>query len=214
MSLTTLYTKIRDLILDQLTPGYDVFEYVNSKTFTLSASTVSESSLKVYKNGTLIVESPSSGVVNYTFDSQTSKLTFSSTYSLTPGDVIETYYNCYKQFTNAEIRQYISSAIIRLSVKKYQTFILREDDTIFPTPIESDENLICLIASILMEGNVAMYKTNEVIIEFAKDEDNEERIRIAIREFKKCYGVIDYHNLRRPYTMYVEDSDMTLENLP
>jgi hypothetical protein len=58
-----------------------------------------------------------------------------------------------------------------------------------------------------MEGNISSYRTNEVSIAFMKDEDNEARIRIAIRHFKTCYGVIDYHNLRKPYTMYVEDSD-------
>lgn len=213
MALTNFYSKIRDLLQDQSMPDYYAAEYTGiSRTFTLQDATVDEDTIKVYVNQTQVLAG--SGGSNWEFDASASRLTFSNTYPLNNGDVVEVYYNAYKKYTNSEIRQYISAAIIRLSVSQYQTFILRADDTIFPTPVESDENLICLVASILMEGNISSYRTNEVSISFMKDEDNEERIRVSIRQFKKCYGIIDYHNLRRPYTMYVEDSDMTLENLP
>ena len=213
MALTNFYSKIRDLIQDQLMPDYYAAEFTGtSRTFIVQDSTVDADTVKVYVNQTEVLAG--SGGSNWDFDATSSRLTFSDTYPLNNGDVIEIYYSAYKKYTNSEIRQYLSSAIIRLSVNRYQTFILRSDDTIFPTPVESDENLLCLVASILMEGNISLYKTNEVMISFMKDEDNEERIRVAVRQFKKCYGVIDYHNTRRPYTMYVEDSDMTLENLP
>jgi len=212
MALTTLYKKVRSLAIDDWVDGYDPFEVDNPDdlSFTLTAATVDSTSLKVYQNSILI---PSS---QYTFDEASSKVVFDfgTGYALSCGDLLEFYYKEYKKYTDNELRQYILSAIIRLSTEKYTTFVLRDDDAIFPTPVESDENLICFIASILMEGNIASYRTNEVSIAFGKDEDNEARIKRAIRQFKKTYGNIDYHNLRRPYTLYVEDSDMTLENLP
>lgn len=211
--LTNLILKIRSLAQDDYSRSSAVFEFESSRTFTLADSSVQGSSLKVYINGSLIENS--SADTKYTFDEFTSKLTFEEQSGLvSAGDIIEVYFNCYKNFTDNEIIQYIRSAIIRMSAEKYTTFILREDQTIYPTPVESDENLIALIASILMEGNLASYRTNEINISFAKDEDNESRIKRAIRQFKKTFGVIDYHNLRRPYTLYTEDGDMTLENLP
>jgi hypothetical protein len=208
--LTRYYEKIRSLVDDSLTDGYAVYEYSCSLVFTLPDATISASTLKVYKNGTLV--SP----VNYSFDEASSKVTFDlqSAETLVAGDILEFYYKCYKKYTDTELRQYILSAIIRLSAEKYTTFILRVDDTIFPMPLESDENLICFIASILIEGNISSYRTNEVSISFGKDEDNESRIKRTIRQWKKCYGIISYVNTRKPYTIYVESSDMTLENLP
>jgi hypothetical protein len=191
--LINYYKKIRSLMQDDLTPGEDYFEFISSRTFTLSMSTIDVTTLAIYINGTLQVNT--TGVIIYTYAN--GKVTFESGSGiLAVGDVIECHYQGYQRYTDFEIRQYILASIIRLSTAQYQTFILREDDTIFPTPVESDENLICFIASILMEGNVARYKTAELEIEFGKEEDNEVRIRKLMALWKKCYGTIDYVKLR------------------
>jgi hypothetical protein len=212
MALTRLITKVRDLIHDDTEPSYYTEVYNTDKTFTLPDASIVSSTLQVYQNNVLLVNT--SGHVEYTIDITVPSVTIESTVTLGQGDVISFRYSCYKQYTDAEIKQYIHSSIIRLSCEKYTTFVLRDDEVIFPTPVEQDENLICLIASILMEGNLARYKTPDIELEFAKDEDNESRIKRTIRMFRKTFGVVDYMNLRRPYTIYVEDSDMTLENLP
>jgi len=212
--LVKMTNQVRDLIQDNLAPGYDVFEFVNDRTFTLSSADVQESSLKVYVNKNLIINV--SGNPEYTFDVITSRITFLSGTGLTAltcGDLIEFYYSSCKRFTDAEIRQYISSAIVRLSIEKYQTFVLAGDDSVYPTPVTQDGYLICFVASVLMEGNLARYRTPEIELEFDRDEDNESRIKRAIRMSAKTYGILDYSNLRRPYTLYVEDSDMTFENI-
>jgi hypothetical protein len=213
MAITNLIRKVRALAGDDYSPDSVVFEFTSDLTFTLPNASVQSSSIKVYINGTLIENT--SGDTKYTFDEVTSKLTFEDESGLlSAGDVIEIYFNCYRSWTDNEVIQYIHSAIIRLSTEKYTTFVLKDDLTVFPTPVETDENLISLIASILMEGNLSSYRTNEVNITYSKDEDNESRIKRTIRQWKQTYGIIDYHNLRRPYTLYCEDSDMTLENLP
>lgn len=213
--LSKMTNQVRDLIQDNLAPGYDVFEFINDRTFTLSSADVQESSLKVYVNKIQIINI--SGNPQYTFDEITSRVAFLEGSGLTvlvPGDLVEFYYSSFKRFTDGEIRQYISSAIVRLSIEKYQTFVLASDDSIYPTPITADGYLICFVASVLMEGNIARYRTPEIEMEFGRDEDNESRIKRAIRMSAKTYGQIDYHNLRRPYTLYVEESDMSFENLP
>jgi hypothetical protein len=198
MALTNFYKKIRGLIQDDLVPGDDYFEFVSYRSFTLSMSTIVASSLKVYINGQEQVNT--SGNIIYTFDEDTSKITFEDGSGIiSAGDVIECHYQGYTRYTNFEIRGYILSSIIRLSTYQYQTFVLREDDTIFPTPIETDENLICFVASILMEGNIATYSTSEIHITFGKEEDIEVRFRKLMALWKKSYGVMDYIKLRYVY---------------
>jgi hypothetical protein len=176
----------------------------------LPDSNISPTTLEVFLNTSVGVIDPS----NYTFNQEASLFIFNENYPISAGDIITWTYKAYKRYTDLEIRDYIASAIIRLSVERYYTFALRDDDTIFPTPIEPDENLICFIASVFMEGNLARYRTNEVEIEFGRDEDNESRIKRTIRQFKKTYGVIDYVNIRKPYTQYIEENDITYEELP
>jgi hypothetical protein len=213
MALDRLIKKVRSLAVDDYAPNSATYEYTSDVTFTLPSASVQASSVAVYVNNVLVVNV--SGDIKYVFDSVASTVTFQYTSGiLVAGDVLAIHFNEYSQWTDNEVKQYIQAAIIRLSTEKYTTFVLRDDETIFPTPVEQDENLIALVASILMEGNLSEYRTNEVQIVYAKDEDNESRIKRTIRQFKHTFGVLDYHNLRRPYTLYVEDSDMTLENLP
>ena len=213
MSITPIIKKVRALAVDDYNKDSMTYEFLSDLTFTLPNASVQGSSIKVYINGALVENV--TGDTKYTFDEDTSKLTFEyQSGLLASGDIIEVYFKCYKNWTDDEVVQYIHAAIIRMSVEKYTTFVLRDDATIFPTPVETDENLIALIASILMEGNLASYRTNEINIAYAKDEDNDSRSKRTLRQWKKTYGVLDYANLRRPYTLFVEDSDMTLENLP
>lgn len=187
--IQNLIKKIRALVHDDLKNDEDYFTYNGQDSvFNLSEASIDPNSVKVFLNGTLLNSS------DYIFDSEICKISISK--EMKEGDIINVRYQCYKNYTDEEIKQYIQSAIVRLSAEKYTTFIFK-DDEIYPTPVESDENLIALIASILMEGNLSSYKTSELSLIFAKDEDNEARIKRAIRQFKKTYGVIDYINLRR-----------------
>lgn len=200
--LDKMYLDVRDLIQDNLSPGNWDAEFVSDLIFTLPDATIQESSLKVYINKVLIENN--SGNIKYTFDVLTSRVTFENqTGLLTPGDLVEFYYNSYKRYTDAELRQYINSAIIKLSVERYNDFILGTDDNIFPTPVLSDGRLICFIASVLIGGNISRYRTPEIEMVFGAGESNETIIRTAIWKFRKTYGVIDYVNLRDPYTLFV-----------
>jgi len=184
-----IIAKVRNLIEDNYKASFDVFEYTTSSIFTLNETNINESSIKVYRNS---AELTGSGA--YSFDETYNKLTIATT--LTVNDVIEVQYNTYKKYSDTEIKGYIKAALVRLSVAGYQDFEAEEDDSINPTVTFAEENLIALIASLLIKGSISSYKTPEISVSFKEDESIDDKICKAIRSFKKAYGVLDYHSLQ------------------
>jgi hypothetical protein len=189
--MTTIIEKIRNLIEDNLiTTGRDVFDYesiVSSKIFTLTEANVNTSTIIVKKNGTVWA------VGNYSFNSGTCELTIIGT--LAAGDSLAVTYSYYAKYSDNEIIGRIKAAISYLSVEKYGTFAIKEDNVIFPTPDEQEENLIAIVASILIKGDVVSYRTPEFTITFERGESKEKKIKQCIRQSKKAYGVLQYIKL-------------------
>jgi hypothetical protein len=144
------------------------------------------------------------GVANYSYSSTTGKLTVTGT--LTAGDSLEVSYSYYAKYSDNELTGYIKSAISYLSVEKYGTFAIKNDNIIFPTPDESEENLIAVIATILIRGDVIAYRTPELTITFERGDSKEKKIKKFIRQFQKALGVLDYINLGEKI-VYTEDED-------
>ena len=129
-------------------------------------------------------------VSNYSYSTITGKLTITG--NLTVGDSIEVDYSYYTKYSDSELRGFIKSAITYLAVEKYGTFAVKVDNVIFPTPNESEENLIALIASILIKGDLVSYKTPEITMIFERGDSKEKKIKKFIRQYKKTYGVLVY----------------------
>jgi len=186
--MTEIITKIRNLILDILnSDGRDAWTYesVNaSKIITLIESNIVSSSIVVYKNGVAWSSD------NYSYSSITGKLTVTG--SLTAGDSLEIDYSYYAKYSDTELKGFLKAAISYLSVGKYKTFAVRSDDIIFPSPDESEQNLIALIACILIKGDVIGYRTPELTISFERSDSKEKKIKKLLRQFKKSYGDLDY----------------------
>lgn len=186
--MTTIIEKVRNLIGDLLlTSGKDVFIYesiTSSKIFTLTESNLVASSILVYKNGSLWAAS------NYTYSSSTCKLTITGT--LVAGDSLEVDYSYYSKYSDTELQGYIRAAIAYLSVEKYRTFAVKSDNIIFPTPSEIEENLLAIIAAILIQGNIRQYRTPEITIIFGENESQDKKIKKITRQFKKTYGIVDF----------------------
>jgi hypothetical protein len=184
----TIILKCRDLIGDILkTDGRDLYTYessVSSKIFTLTESNVSSATIIVIKNGVVWAAS------NYTYSSVTGKITITG--SLTPGDSLEVDYSYYSKYSDSELQGFIKAAISYLSVEKYGTFTVKSDNVIFPTPTEGEENLIAVIASILIKGDVISYRTPELSISFEKSDSKETKIKKYVRQYKKSYGILKY----------------------
>ena len=87
---------------------------------------------------------------------------------------------------------HIKGAISYLSVERYKTFVVKSDNVIFPTPDEGEENLIAMIACILIKGDVVGYRTPELTISFERGDSKEKKIKKLVRQGKKCYGVLKY----------------------
>lgn len=194
-----IIAKIRNLIDDNLKScPPDIFSYDAINVFTLSTPNIVESSLKVYVDGILLVNS--TGDEKYSFDSTVNKLTIIETISA--GDIVECYYSAYSKYSDKALIAYIRSALVRISIERYKTFSEAEEE-ITPTPTETEENMIALVASILMQKPMTSYKTAEITINFSEKFSSDEKIQYAVGQFVKSMGVIDYHQ----YQEFCEEED-------
>jgi hypothetical protein len=185
--MTNTIIKLRDAIEDNYKYILDPFDYVTSKIFTLTEANIDATTLVCEKNGVVYASS------NYTYSAVTGKVTVTGT--LVAGDVLIFGYNAYQKYSDNELRGYIRSALSYLSIERYKTFVARSDNMIFPTPTENEGYLISFIASVLIKGSISSYKTPEITINFNDKTSREEKIRQAIRQFSKTYGVIEYVEL-------------------
>ena len=201
--MTGILTKIRNLIEDGLkTDGRDVFQYesiTSSKIFTLTENNVSSSTIIVYKNGTLWAGT------NYSYSSTTGKITVTGT--LGAGDSLEVNYSYYLKYSDTELQGFARGAISYLVVDKYKCYIVKPPSLIFPTPTEDEENLIAIVATILIKGDVISYRTPELTINFERGDSKEKKIKKLIRQFQKTFGVLDYVNLELDLTGSTDDED-------
>jgi len=190
--MTTIIAKVRNIINDGLeTAGRQIFEFLSissSKIFTLKESTAITASIKVYKNGVLWSDD------NYTYDADTCQLTVAEVTGeeLEVGDTLLVTFSYYKKYSDTIITRYINSALIYLSVAQYKTFTATTGDVLDPEPTVAEENLIALVASTLMEGNIRSYRTPEMTVVFGDTDSKDKKINQIIRKFNKSYGVLEY----------------------
>lgn len=183
--MVNIINKVRDLIEDNYKYSSEIQEYYGgAKIFTLQNANISETSLKVYKNGTLWADT------NYSYDSDTGKVIVTGT--LDTGDNLEFAYNTYEKYSDTELKGYIRSALYHITIEKYKTFAAKPSGIIFPTPSESEEDLIAIIASILIKGSIRSYKTPEFAVIFEEGTSADDKIKQSIRQFNKAYGHLTY----------------------
>jgi hypothetical protein len=129
-------------------------------------------------------------IANYSYSASTGKITVTGT--LSAGDDLEVTYSYYTKYSDTELQGYIRAAISYLAIEKYKCFVVKPPSLIFPTPTESEENIIAVIASILIKGDVVSYKTPEITITFERGDSKEKKIKKMIQMFSKSYGILDY----------------------
>jgi hypothetical protein len=189
--MQSIIDKVRDAIQDMLiTTGRDCFVFeaiTSSKIFTLTEANVSASTIIVNKNGVVWAGT------NYSYSVTTGKLTVTG--ALVPGDSLEVDYSYYQKYSDTELQGFIRSAISYLVIEKYKCFIIKPPDLIFPTPTESEEFLIAVIASILIKGDVISYRTPELTISFERGDSKEKKIKKFVRQYQKSYGYLTFINL-------------------
>jgi hypothetical protein len=181
--MKTVLDKIRAVIQDLPTVGRYVDQYLNSNVFTLQNIRIDSTTIQVYVNQVL----KTSG---WTYNPNTNKVTYTAT--LAVGDAIEIDYTYSSKYSDAELRGQVRASIAWLSVEGYKTFVCKEDNIIFPTPNEQEENLMTLIVAVLIEGDIWRYKTPEISLEHFRTLSKDEKIRLLVRQAMKTPIIIDY----------------------
>jgi len=198
---TNITLKVRDLVQDNLSQCEPyIEEFRNSKVFTMPDNNIDSTTIVIYKTGSLVDSA------NYSYSSSTNKITFIDGYSLSAGDILEFLYSAYKKYSDSEVDSYIRSSLIHISTQGYKTFKDRSG-VLFPTPDEAEENLIALIAKILMIKHIRSYRTSEVTINFTDNDSAETKIQKVISQFNSPKGVFSFMDLYSWNTYYDEETE-------
>ena len=189
-TISTLTRLVRGLLQDRLrSNGRDSYAYLGDINFTLSEDFISSSTIKVYKNGTLL----SSG---YSFNASTNIVTITTT--LITSDTIVITYSYYDKWSDSEIVDYIESALTYFSQFGYKKiFRLNDDRTevltingISPTVRECYE--ISIISAIHIDPNNIEIRTKDFTITAKENESKSELINRALNQFTSYLGEITF----------------------
>jgi len=178
----SILTKVRYLIEDSLTTGYDVFTYASSSVFTLSEpniSAVTDVSINDISSGRL-----------YSYNSSTNKVTITT--AMSAGDSVQITYSFYNDYSDTEIDNYIRAALSYLSVYNYYTFEIDASDNVYPDITEREEHLIATIASILIRKPMKSIRLPDLTLNYAENLSIDEKISKTIKMFKNSKtGIFD-----------------------
>lgn len=194
MLISTLIPKLRIIIHDPLKDTNDVYIYSNNKNFTLSENNVSSIT-------EVAINDVSSGI-NYSFNSSRNRITVNS--SLITDDVVEISYKAYLYYGDSELTDYLKLAMIKLNALKYKTFSF-DDTTVYPDLDWSEQNLICLIAGMLISPEDVSYKLPDITVTSSSKLSVDDKIEKLISQFKKdkigdyIIGIYNLHNYDRTY---------------
>lgn len=178
-NLANIVAKIRNLIGENLVADKDIFTFESSRVFSLGDVNVSAITA-VLVNGT---EEAESG--QWSYDEDTNKLTFENSFTFTVGDVIEVQYTKYPNYSDTELEAYAKAALTHISACQYKTFFMASG-YVTPTPSEAEENLIALVASIIIKPDNKSYKLPDIGIQVPLNSSStQDMIRQAIVRFKK-----------------------------
>jgi len=181
--ITELRDKIKVLIEDFEKTDTEIFTYDTSAIFTLQEENIEEIT-EVSLNAIAL------GSGDYSFDSATNKLTI-TTSGLSSGDIIEVIYTYYK-YNNTEIDGYIKGALVWLSISdaSEKDFEI-EDGDIFPTPSNQEEDVIALVASILIKPDFSEYRLPNLTVRYPRKFTKEEKIEQLLTRWTRGLGVND-----------------------
>lgn len=174
--MENIIIKIRGLIEDFSTLVTDVFTYGSSTTFTLSESNII-SIVDVYLNDV------SSGIL-HTYNSTTKKVTVNT--SMTTGDSVKIEYNAYLNYSDTELKEYIKSALIYLTIHNYYDFEYDSvSDDIYPDLEVREESLIAAISAVLINKPVSNYRLPNLNISIPETDSVDKKIGKIVSAFKR-----------------------------
>ena len=178
MSFSTIRTKIRSLLNEGSKTGNDIYIFESSDVFTISEDNVISVS-DVLRNDVSI------GSSNWSYSSSTNKVSILSGVALVSGDTIQINYSYYPNYSDNELNGYIQAALSYIAVHNYQTFEIDSDD-INPEPTEAEENLIAVVASIIIHPENKSYHLQDLrVVVPTKSFSVQEKVQQLITSFKR-----------------------------
>jgi hypothetical protein len=187
--LETIRKKIRALIVDNSKSGFQTFLYTTTAIFTVAQTNITI--VKVLLNGSITTD--------YTFDTDTNKITITAS-GLITSDIIEVDY-LYNKYSDIELEGYVRSALVFISVYSKNDnfrFEIEEesglDTEIVPTMDAYTEDLVALVASILIKPDYSSYNLPNLKVTYPIKMPKEERIEKLIGKFNEGLGVNSIFN--------------------
>jgi len=186
-----IISKVRGNIKDLEVLSRDAFQYDTDPSFTLSKDYVSATGMKIYKNGTLLVET-----TDWTYNIITNKVTIIA--SLTNGDAIIINYNCYEKYSDSEITAYIKSNLAWFVKRRYKkVFYMNSDNEVVAlnniNPTEEEATIIASITAIdISPNNFRVQIVGGFTIDAEENKSKTELINDVFDQFLKSWGSIDF----------------------
>jgi len=181
-TLQEMHQIIRGLIEDFEKSDVEPFEYTTGDTiFILNENNIDEVT-SVSINGIAL----ESGQWSYA-DGEVTIADESGIIS--SGDIVSIKYIYYK-YSDTELNGYILSALAYLNVIEEINYKIDSDD-IYPTPSSRLENLICLIAGILIKPNYSQYRLPNLTVSYPTKLDKDEKIQRLIDRYFYSLGIND-----------------------
>lgn len=184
--MDSIRDKVRALAKDFGDSDFELHEYTTSNIFTLAEPHITIIT-KVLRNGVELITD------EYSYDSVTNKITINlvsgTTFSV--GDKVEIDFT-YNKYSDSEITKYIIGAIAWISIFSYgedDYEVDVEDDSIHPNPDNKTEDLIAIIASILINPNYSQYSLPNLKVIYPKTMDKETRIQKIVSRFQMGLGI-------------------------
>jgi len=179
--LTEIYGKIRALCGDApQKSSYEVFTYTVSNIFTIAQTNISV--VTVLING---IETS-----DYSYNSANGKITITAS-GLSSGDICEVNFS-YSNYSDSELKEYTRAALVWISIYGYDEKDYEiEDISVYPTPSNEAEDLISLIASILIKPNYNKKSLpGGITITYPKTMSKEQVIEKLVTRFNRGLGSI------------------------
>ena len=108
-------------------------------------------------------------------------------YSLNADDVIQINFTYYNNYSNNELTDAIKYALVKLSAN-YSTFIFN-NSVINPEPTVEEQNLIALVASILLKGDYRSIRLPDMSLLTNEKLSKDEQIDKLVMKFKHNSGL-------------------------
>jgi len=175
--ITKLLTKLRVILQDNSQSSFESFTATASRTFTITQDNVVEIT-EVTVAGTAIASS------EYSYNSGSQTITIDEG-KVSVNDSVIIYFD-YTKYSDTVLTDYLRSALSYMDVYTYPiSFIIESNDgDVFPIPNVKEQNLISMVASILVKPDYSEYRTSTILIRYPRTKTKEEKIEQLISRFK------------------------------